>query len=236
MIRGIQSAASGMIAQMASEDITANNLANVNTTGYKREVPSFQAILSGQNGAASTSEIQIKNGKDWTAGSLTETGNPLDLALETDGFFCVQTANGVRYTRCGSFTLNSQGQLATQSGDLVLGNSGPIKLSSNNNVQITSDGNISQSGAQVDQLRIVTVANPQQAQKDGSNLWKSSGTQPAPASKIQIRQGYLENSNVNTISEMVTMISALRSYEAGQKVIQAQDETLDKAVNDVGKV
>jgi flagellar basal-body rod protein FlgG len=235
MIRGIRSAANGMMAQMINQDVAANNLANANTAGFKQDKASFEAVLHGKLGAASISEVVPHSAADFTQGTLLQTENPFNLALDGEGFFTVRTQNELAYTRNGSFTRDSNGYLVTQSGEQVLGNSGPIQLNTDK-WTINEKGQIYNGKTLIDTLQITQFNNPSGLTKVGSSLWKAAANAGASTSTARVCQGYLEGSNVNTISEMVSMISGYRVYEAGQKAVQAQDETLDKAVNDVGRV
>ncbi|HEY3269341.1 MAG TPA: flagellar basal-body rod protein FlgF [Armatimonadota bacterium] len=236
MIRGITSAAQGMMAQMAAQDVTANNLANVNTSGFKRDVPAFSVFLTGADGAAPITQLDTQAGCDFAQGSLKQTDDKLNFALEGDGFFSVQTAAGVAYTRDGSFTLSADGALVTGSGDAVLGANGPIKLAPGS-FSVDERGVITQNGKAVDTLKVVSFADPQGLRKLGGNLITAPFTQATnAATTTKVRQGYLESSNVNSVSEMVSMISGYRAYEASQKAATAQDETLEKLVNEVGRV
>lgn len=235
MVRGLTSSASGMIAQMAGQDITANNLANVNTSGYKRDIPSFQAMLTSAVGAAPTVHVTAGGGVDFSQGALQTTGSKLNFALEGDGFFTVQTANGPAYTRDGAFTVKTDGSLVTLSGDSVLGAAGPIKIGKGE-IAVDPSGTVSQNGVAVDTLKIARFANQNGLTKLGGNLWSAGGQAPVAATGTSVRQGYLESSNVNSVSEMVTMISDYRTFEASSKAVQAADSTLDKCVNEVGRV
>lgn len=235
MVRGLTSSASGMTAQMAGQDITANNLANVNTAGYKRDIPSFQAMLTSAVGAAPTAHVSGGSGVDFSQGALQTTGSKFNFALEGDGFFTVQTAGGPAYTRDGAFTVSTDGYLATQNGDKVLGAAGPIKIGKSE-IAVDPTGQVSQGGVTLDTLKIARFANQGALAKIGGNLWSAGRATPTVATGTSVRQGYLEASNVNSVSEMVSMISDYRTFEASSKAIQAADSTLDKCVNEVGRV
>ncbi len=235
LIRGITSAASGMLAQLAQQDITANNLANVNTAGYKRDAPRFSAFLSGAQGAATTTSIDTQSAADFQQGAIQETGEPFHLALEGDGFFTLQTPAGTAYTRNGAFTLNKDGYLVTASGDFALGAGGPIHLTGTD-FTVDGTGQITQKRAVVDTLRLAQFPDNAALVKTGGSLWLApGGVAPGAAIGVTVHQGGLEGSNVSAVREMVSMITGLRAYEASQKAVQAQDETLDKLVNEVGR-
>ncbi len=174
---------------------------------------------------------------DYTSGIVTETGSKLDFALQGDGFFKVQTPNGIAYTRDGSFTLNTNGQLVTKEGYIVLGQNGPIELGQNS-FEVYENGDIIIEGQVENRLDIVNIDNKEYLRKQGNNLYTIlDNIQPEETLfNGVLLSGYLETSNVNTIKEMVSMITAQRSYESNQKVIQAQDQLLDKVVNELGRV
>jgi len=174
---------------------------------------------------------------DFTQGSLMETGNNLDFALKGDGLFKVQTNQGPMYTRDGSFSLNEYGELITTEGHLVLGQYGSIALTGEN-FTINNSGEIIQNGNVVDRLDIVNVNNKEYLRKQGDNLYKLLDGVEAEEVPFngQVLRGYLENSNIDTIKEMVNMITLMRNYETSQKMIKSQDELLEKAVTEIGRV
>lgn len=174
---------------------------------------------------------------DYTQGTLLETGNKLDFALKGNGFFKVETPNGLAYTRDGSFTLNEYGELVTKEGYAVLGQNGAIVLGKDD-FQIDSNGDIIIEGIVEDRLDIVALENSEMLRKQGNNLYTIlENIEPEEVEfDGQVLTGYLESSNVNTIQEMVNLITAQRSYETSQKIIQTQDELLGKVVNELGRL
>jgi flagellar basal-body rod protein FlgG len=172
---------------------------------------------------------------DFTQGAFQTTGSKTNFALQGDGFFTVQTAAGPAYTRDGAFAVSPDGYLATLSGNKVLGNAGPIKVGKGD-ISVNDSGIVSQNGATLDTLKIARFANQGALTKIGGNLFSAGGAVPTVAKGTVVRQGYLEASNVNSVSEMVSMISAYRTFEASSKAVQAADSTLDKCVNEVGRV
>ncbi len=249
MIRGIYTAASGMIAETVRTDATANNLANASTAGYKKDDVIDKAfsglLLQRSNDGADTPIGTLGVGvavdqtaTDHTAASLRPTGNPLDIAIDGRGFFAVQTPNGLRYTRNGAFTRNPAGLLVTNDGYQVMGQNGPISLrgSENGKLTILPDGRISIDGAETDKLQLTDFTNPGRLVKEGANLYQAGDAVQNKNSAVKVSQGYLEQSNVNVVSEMVNLIAGYRSYEINSKAVLAQDQMLDKAVNEVGKV
>ncbi|MBP1764264.1 MAG: flgG 2 [Firmicutes bacterium] len=249
MIRGIYTAASGMVAETIRTDTTANNLANASTTGYKKDVAvsrEFSGLLlqrmnDGQNatigtlGTGSTIDAVLTQ---QTAGTLRPTGNPLDMAIDGRGFFTVQTPNGLRYTRNGSFTRNAADQLVTSDGYPVVGQTGAISLNGviGSNITITADGRIYNGPEELDRLQLADFTDPSRLVKEGANLFAAGDAVPEKTVMGKVSQATLEMSNVNIVAEMVNLISGYRSYEINSKAVQAQDGMLDKAVNEVGRV
>ncbi|KXG77972.1 Flagellar basal-body rod protein FlgG [Fervidicola ferrireducens] len=251
MIRGLYTSASGMLAEMARTDVISNNLANVNTFGFKKDGAVFRAFpemdihrfdesratfIGVLGTGARLDQIYV----DFTQGELQTTSNPLDLAIKDEvpgekSFFEVQAPNGeLFYTRDGSFTVDGEGFLVTKEGHYVMGESGPVNLGGGTKIVVNTEGEIYLDGRMVDRLRV--IAFPQNAffEKIGDNLFRVQG-QPSE-SNAQIIQGALERSNVNAVSEMVNLISAFRSYEANQRMITAHDETLAKAVSEIARI
>ncbi len=255
MIRGLYSAATGMLAQQAVQDALASNLANINTTGFKQDVPTFRALYDmalnryggidgaaayvGDLGLGSTFDRTVT---DFSPGSLTPTQNPLDLALVGDGFFTVQTPAGERYTRAGDFHIEPVpsprgaqpvSYLVDDQGRRVLGTKGPINTGSAQNVVVTEQGDVLVNGSVVDRLKIVT-APPSQVRKEGGNLFSIQGTPVAASPKV--RSGFLEQSNVSAVGAMVKMIAVQRAYEAAQRAVTSQDDELNKVINEAARV
>ena len=233
----------GLSRQMTLErqmDVVANNVANVNTSGYKADRSLFQEFLnSGAHednflgGDRRVSYVQDRaTFHDLSQGPIEETKNPLDVAIDGGGFLVVQTPAGERYTRDGNLQINNQGQLVTAGGNPVLGNSGPIVLQpTDKQLTIADDGNVTvlEGTNRIDsvrgKLRVVRFAQAQQLVKEGSNLY-SAGTgataQPDTASKV--RQGFVEKSNVNSVVEMSRMIEVTRTYTQISALLQQQSD------------
>ena len=254
MIRGLYSAASGMVSNFRRESIITNNLANVSTIGYKQDLtaPSDFANLlmvqqGGPNGSPPNSqgavgpmgtgtelgEIRL----DLSQGDIAETGNPLDLAISGPGYFAVQTPNGTYYTRDGEFFRDALGRLARSDGGLLLGDNGPIQVGEGN-IVIDGDGTVTVDGQVAGRIRLADFGPQEQMLKIGNNYLvpANPNARVVAAQSAAINQGFLEHSNVDMTRETVEMLSAMRSYEASQRMIQLQDQTLDRAVNDVAKV
>lgn len=237
MIRGLVSAARGMLQQTFKQDVIANNLANVATTGYKRRTMAFSSFASAlaqestrENTNTTTSpkfeaavgDPRVRTRQDESQGSLQMTGEPAHLAIEGPGFFVIETSHGQELTRNGGFTVNSQGEIVTQSGGHLMGKTGPIKVDTANWL-IDPSGRVMSGGVMIDRLKIV--------QKDSAG-----GTADVPDGQVRVVQGALETSNVSAMREMINMIANMRAYEANQKSIQAIDHTLDKVINEAGRV
>ncbi len=222
MLRGLYTSAAGMLGQLDRQDAIANNLANVNTPGYKRQIVGFSGFdFQLQRALQTTQTVMPPNTLplpklyvDSRQGGLQDTGSQTNFALTGPGSFAVQTPQGEKLVRAGNFQLDGKGQLVTSEGFPVLGERGPIQVSGEWSVD--TEGNVTSAGAVVDKLKIV-------------------GGSTDPKNPTQVVQGRLESSNVNTVEEMVSMITALRSYEANQKTIQSLDGTLDKLINQMGK-
>jgi len=243
MIRGIYTNAAAMNSQLLKQEVTANNLANANTTGFKKEGV-FRKYLVDHDTILRQNATDFKNLEDVDAviinfqqGELYPTSNPLDTAIEGDGFFVIQTLRGVRYTRNGNFQLDQDGFLVTGNGYPVLGSEGLIQLEGQN-VFIGDDGTITVDEELVDVLQIVDFPKPYRLNKIGDGLFEAEeGTAfQLNTDRFRLRQGYLEQANVEIIEEMVNLIQTARDFETNQKSITMQDTTLDRAVNDVGRV
>jgi flagellar basal-body rod protein FlgG len=253
----LYSAATGMEAQQLNLNTIANNLANVNTPGFKRSKIEFQDLLYQKPRAAGADSgggnvvptgIEIGNGarvaatsKVFTQGQLTSSGEKLDVAIQGDGFFEIQRSDGtLAYTRDGSFKLNAQGQVVNIDGLPVLSGFQPIPAGATN-VAISDDGNVTvqtASGSQTFRLTLTRFSNPAGLRSLGGNLYEetaASGTpeagNPGEQGFGRTIQGYIEASNVNIVEEMVNLIVAQRAYEVNSKSIQASDEMLQNVAN-----
>jgi flagellar basal-body rod protein FlgG len=244
MDRGLYIAATGMLSAVTRQDVIASNLANVNTVGYKADRVTNEtfsdlfltSMKTGQKiGTMNLGTRVAATITDYSQGAMRNTGNKLDMAVAGDGFFVVNTAQGVRYTRNGQFSKTAEGFLTTQNGDYVLGvNRQPIFVGAGDPV-ISQDGTVYTSDGQLSgQLAIATLNIPE-AKKVGDNYWSGEETGGRLGTTF-IRQGFLEASGVNSIKEMIEMITTLRAYESSQRVVMAIDGTLDKAVNSVGPI
>ncbi|MGV1100148.1 flagellar basal-body rod protein FlgF [Thiovibrio sp. JS02] len=222
-----------LLAQEQRLHQVTNNLANVDTPGYKKETVTFGEMLYNVNRSRQRVGKALNIDTVHQQGVIQKTDNPLDLAITGDGFFKIETAAGVRYTRAGNFQRNALGQLVTPNGYPVLGEGGPITLEGDK-VDIGLDGRIFVDGVQVDQLAIGTAA-PDALVKEGENLFRlKEGAAEEVPERFVLQQGYVEKSNVNTVTEMTEMIDLYRAYEGQQKMIRAVDDLDDLAVRKVG--
>jgi len=259
MIRGLYTSGYGMITLNRKMDVVSNNLANVNTNGFKKDgvvFEEFSEVLAKRlydntnrplNMPQEIGEMALFNDiaevyTDYTQGSLENTNLNTDFAINGDdgAFFTVAVPDGEGnyrefYTRDGSFKLDDQGRLVTRSGFVVMGENGAIFLEGTE-FNVNSNGEIYQNGELVDTLRIRKFENPETLRKFGMNLLAVTDETQEGAFNGTVLQGFIERSNVDAVKEMVDMITILRSYEANQKMIQYQDATLDRAVNDIGRV
>ncbi|MCU0308254.1 MAG: flagellar hook-basal body protein [Thermoleophilia bacterium] len=242
MIRGLYISATGLLAESRRQDVIANNLANVQTTGFRRsetQTRPFSEMLLHNTGLRGTPAVgTLAMGTEVAGarvidvqGPITATGNTLDVALSGTGFISVQAEGGRRYTRAGNLGLDAQGRLTTADGAVVEGQSGPIVLGQGA-VAIGADGTVSQGGAVRGRIRLVTL-DPESIRAEGQS--RLTGTERGPATAT-VRQGFLEGSSVETVSEMVDLIRVMRSFEVNQRAMRAQDETLEQAVTKVGAI
>ena len=256
MSGSIYMAATGALAYENRLQVLSNNLANVNTVGFKKDLGRFKAFE--MTDAASNSELpvswqqsqapefwmQYSTFTDFSSGNIKKTGNPFDLAITGRGFFCIQTPDGVRYTRRGDFTVNSDEVLVTHQGWPVLGQGGEIQIKiakpsdDKREFSVSQDGSVTIDGSQVDRLRIVDFTNASGLEKAGHNFYRAVNprTLEEMDEDLQINQGFLELSNVNVVRMMTEMIEVLRGYESYQKTMRSIDDMNAKLINDVGKV
>ncbi len=245
MNSGMYAAVSGNLAAMRRMDVISNNLANVNTPGYKKDRMSFEGLLAGDENPPAVPQnktadpiLQKENiFIDYASGPTSQSGNPLDLALDGDGFFAVTTPEGTAYTRQGNFRTSADGTLVTVDGYPVQGTGGASISIKGSRVEIDAKGVVAVDGTQVGSISLVDFEKPYALTKVGNALFVPADPQtPSQAGKGQILQGYLEGSNVESISEMVQLIETNRYFEACSKVIKGFDDMAIKAVNDLGRV
>ncbi|MFA6978841.1 MAG: flagellar hook basal-body protein [Ignavibacteriaceae bacterium] len=235
MVNGIYNVARSLNTKVKSIDVLANNLANINSTGFKKQVP-FQEYLD-KNG-----EIAVKQTTDYGQGEVILSANPLDLAISGDGYFLVKTENGTELTRNGKFHISEDGFMVNGNGDKVLGNNGEISFgdlmdADNPSISISKTGEIKIGETNVDSLVIAKLENPQEAIRTSSSNFAVADDNYSVASpqNYEIVQGYLEESNVNPILEMQTMIETNKDYESAYKIMRYLDQTMEKS-NQIGRV
>ncbi len=259
MNRGLYTASVGMITQMNKMDVVSNNIANVDTAGYKKdqvitrsfdeemymrvnEENSLNIVPNGKN----VGTLNLGNNVDvirtkFTTGSLQSTANPTDLAIDGDGFFSVNYIDPSgnvteKYTRNGSFSLGPNGELLTAGGYGVLDEtSNPIVIPSGTIPTVQEDGTVYANGEYVAKIKVTTFEDNSYLQKFGENFYDAVNGAVTTEFSGSIRQGYTEMSNVNSVEEMVEMINLSRAYEASSKVIQTYDTIMQKEANEIGR-
>jgi len=256
MIRSLWIAKTGLDAQQTQLDVISNNLANVNTAGFKRGRAVFEDLLHQtlrQPGAQSSQQTQLPTGlqlgtgvrpvaseRVFTQGNLQQTSNPFDIAVNGQGFFQVSQPDGtLAYTRDGSFHLDAQGQLVTSSGYAVSpaitipANAQTVTIGRDGTVTVTQQGQAS--GTQVGTLQLANFINPAGLQSQGENLYVETSASGSPTTNTPgsngvgvLSQGYVETSNVNVVEELVNMIQTQRAYEINSKAVQTSDQMLQR--------
>lgn len=229
----------GMLMQQRRLDIAANNLANLNTVGFKKDKVFFHQLAKALAEPGETDENRVPgtSSVDFSPGALQHTGNSLDVAIDGEGFFVIQTPEGNYYTRAGNFHLDSEGRLVTPDGYPVVTDGGELQIAGGN-ATMNERGEVIVNGQSVGRLRVVRFEDLTRLERVGDAYYKTngSGEEDIPPEKINLRIGYLELSNVNPIMEMIHMIEINREFELGQKAINTQDQTLDKLINQAGRI
>lgn len=251
MLRSFYIAGTGMLTQRSKMDVIINNITNSDTNGYKKDQVvsrSFEDMLLDRLndpsilnrntyvGAQNTGTYVDEMVVDFTQGPMETTDQRTDLAISGDGFFAVQTPNGVRYTRSGNFQVDVNGTLLTQEGYYVQGQNGGLINVGTGDFTVKSDGTIFVNNQQVNQLRIVRFADNNVLRKQGDNLYYPyNGEQPQVMANPTVAQGMLEGSNLDIGREMAEMLMTNRVYESNQRILKMVDESLSKTVNDIGR-
>ncbi len=249
MIIGLYAAATGLRAVTDRQDVLANNIANAATPGFRRQRvvdkgfynlfmqkarrPIWFEMLRGPGGGLQTTETF----SDFSSGGIRTTGNPLDLALQGPGFFAVETPQGERFTRNGTFTVDADGQLATPNGYKVLSEGGGTIDVQGGRIQFAMDGTVYINGAPVGKLRVVEFEDPHMLTREGFDLYRASDAalqRSAPGANTEVISESLELSNVSLPYELIQMTLGMRLYEANQRAITAIDETVTRLIQDVG--
>lgn len=219
----------GGLRQERKLEVVSNNLANVDTTGFKKDSISFDE------------KFKAQLNKDFSQGPMLTTGNTLDLAISGEGFFKIETQEGIRYTRNGNFSLDVNGILVDQNGNAVMGQGGAIAIDGENieqDLSINQNGEITLGGELIDTLDIVTFSELRKLENDGKNLlsYKGETTDEIPADQAVVQQRTIEKSNIIVVEEMVRMIDYNRMFETFTKSMMTFDEIDSKAINEVGKL
>jgi len=224
--------------------VVSNNLANASTVGFKAEIPytrpfaeelaQLMSPTDDSPGVHLTRPV-FSTALETSAGAVKVTNNPLDMALDGQGYFVVATDQGERYTRQGTFHLDPTGRLVTSEGHPVLGHSGEIQLT-NNAPQIDKQGNIRENGKVIAQLRVANIEDSSQLIRQGEGLYSvAESTQIEENNSINVRQGFIETANVVPMKEMVRMIETVRHFETSQKILRSYDAMMDRAINVLGE-
>lgn len=225
-----------LLAQVNKTDVLSNNLANIDNVGFKREQTFFE-LVSDKTGK----DLKLNVKTDFNQGVLDETNNTLDMALAGKGFFVVETQNGEAFTRDGHFKLDEEGFLITSSGDYVKGQNGSIVLTAEDSlvpqqIEISKEGDIFVDGNLQDKLLITDFTNTSNLKKIGDNLFIANiDAERIEPENFEVKQGFLEKSNVNPVEEMMGLIEVQRQFESTQKIIRTLDDTFRSAVNQVGR-
>lgn len=250
MSDGIYTALSGALAQQHALDVVANNVANASTAGFRGDRVVFGQMLAGAQQNAATADprqpapprtdqfVRVEmNALDGTSGVLRHTGNPLDLALQGDGYFVVRTPQGDRLTRAGSFMMREDGELSTVQGAPVLGEGNqPITFPRGvKSIEVLPDGVVRADGQDLARLAIRTVADPQQLVREGTTTFSiTEGTQLLTPERVEVAQGHLEASNVNPVSGLNELITINRSFDALHRVIESIQQLDQRTARDIG--
>jgi flagellar basal body rod protein FlgG len=234
MLRGVYSLASAMDVAATNHELVAENLAHVNSPGYRRQSMQFEsyapAMAAGTSPQAGDGITNVRSGGVYTqfdSGPLQQTGNPLDVALGGDGFFVMQGPRGPLYSRNGAFELGPGNQLVSRSGLPVLAGGGPVSLPENaGSIQIGHDGTISVDGTPLAKLDVVTFDRPDSLRRAGDTAFEGGNPVPAADGRVTVEQGFREGSNVNVVNEMVSMMLGMRHYEAAEKTLKSISDAI----------
>ncbi|MDH3444234.1 MAG: flagellar basal-body rod protein FlgF [Deltaproteobacteria bacterium] len=228
---------SGAIAQMRKLEVASQDLANVNTSGYKGQRLTFNEVLAARTPTGNRSGGFVAVGDQRTnfmQGDLQTTGNPFHLAIDGDGYFVVETARGERFTRSGGFTLSADGTVITPQGETLLGEGGPIQVSGGK-MEVALDGTVRSENGEVGKLRIVRFLETRQVAKEGANLLRTDAANVEDVATPRVAQGSLEQSNVSPIDSMVSMITIQRQFEAYERAMKLMDGATQKMIADAGR-
>lgn len=235
MTGGLRVAGTAMGNFAAWHDVISNNLANVSTPGYARQDTFVSRMSDAQSRPFEDPTVETRT--DFRAGPPILTGNPLDLSLEGSGFFVVRTGDGDLLTRLGSLRVGPEGFLQTAEGHSILGENGLLHVGQGQ-VQVTKDGSVTVDGTYLDRLKLLTFRSGDDIERRPGGLWAVKNGRQATETIAPpvVRQGQIEGSAVQPVSELVGMIQAQRAYEAAASALRATDQTLQRAVNDIARI
>jgi len=240
---GLYAAFLGMRSRQRTLEVQANNIANASTDGFKAERLIYSMVEAERKGDANSqnlvSGVTTSGAIDFSQGPTRQTGRALDISINGDAFLQIQTSAGARYTRAGNLTLDAAGQLVTPNGDLVVGQNGPITVPRDTELSIGTDGSLITDGQAFEKLKLVRFENPVSAlEKEGSSLFVATGSEePQDATNSKIMQGSLESSNINSVSEMVAMISNNREFESLQRSVSLLMNDLGRKISsEIGRI
>lgn len=254
MLDGFKSATQGLMAMSVKQDVIANNLANAGTVGFRKEglvISSFTEILDRETAGCEQTSGETMSGHQLQTntelhhhsvtnvgqGALKETGSSFDLALDDNGkgMFTIKTPRGIEFTRAGKFRLNNEGYLVTPDGSQLMGHNGPIRATGNE-FKVSDDGVVSIDGKKVDRILVSVFEDAGDMKRAGSTAFNAATPRVRASNDFHVKQGFLEMSNVNALQEMVGLMQVMRNFEANQKALSANDQRLQKAVNELGRV
>jgi len=230
-------ALSSQAALSRQMDVVANNIANASTAGFKAQRVLFSQFMV-SNGTSQTAFVEdAATYRDTRRGPINRTGNPLDVAVDGDGYIAVSTPEGERYTRNGHFQLGADGSLVTAQGDAVLGDGGqPIALPAGaSGIVITGDGSVSTKDGTVGKIRLVSFDDDNQAEAGADGLYVSN-SDPKPASAAILRQGMIEESNVQPVLELTRLMSISRNYSAANEMVSSENDRIKNAIDKLSKI
>ncbi len=234
---------SGAISQMRRLEVVTENLANVNTVGHKGGQVAFTEVLADvtqQKKERAGGLVAIGEQRtDFSQGMMQQTENPLDLAIDGEGFFAVDTPRGVRFTRQGNFTRSADGTIVTPLGDTLLGENGPIRIAGKD-VRITADGQVTSEGSSVDKIQLARFSNPRVLVKEGHTLFRAPQGTAQPVTnagdEVSILQGYVEEANITPIDALVSLIATQRQFEVYVRAMKTLDAATEKVLTETARI
>ena len=230
-------ALSGAITQMRKLDVASQDLANVNTSGYKGQRLAFKEVLAPGSAAEARSGGFVAVGQqrtNFSQGVHQSTGNPFHLAIDGEGYFVVETPRGERYTRSGAFTLAADGTIITSQGEPLLSEGGAMQATGSK-LEVGLDGTVRSENGELGKLRIVRFVDDRQAAKEGANLFRSEADNVEEIAAPRVAQGNLEQSNVSSIDSMIAMITIQRQFDAYERAMKLMDGATQKMIADAAR-